>query len=115
VAGGLVTTELRGGMALLVSLFRNAPLGSEQDIVVKDAEGREQYREGPYNNITVQRPLRLMVSEIGTIGLEEFLKRKRIENSQLGPVSAPSGWFTFPDLAYLRAWLGTIFNRGKND
>jgi hypothetical protein len=64
---------------------------------------RELYREGPYSNVTVQVPRRKIVSEIERTGIDEFIRSRRVENAQLGPVSAPSGRLLFPDLNYLRA------------
>jgi hypothetical protein len=112
-----MTTELRGGASFLVSLLRNSLYsvrGAEQDIVLKDSPyGRELYREGPFNNLSVQRALRTIVAEIERTGLEGFLRRKRIENAQLGPVSVASGQSTFPFKDYLAAWLRTLRGRRR--
>src|ERR1700733_11374415 len=90
VPGGFVTTEPRHGAALLASSLRSAMFsarGFEQDIVVKDGpHGQELYREGPFDNITVKRPMKRIAAEIEAHGLEAFVRRKRIENAQLGPV-----------------------------
>jgi hypothetical protein len=83
--------------------------GFEQDIVVKDGpHGQELYREGPFDNITVQRPLKRIAAEIEVEGLEAFVRQKRIENAQLGPVDAPTGRSTFPLIDYFAAWLRTL-------
>ena len=115
VPGGFVTTELRGGFTLILSLLRNltpSARGAEQDIVIKDStKERELYREGPYSNISVQVPLREILAEIERFGVDEFVRRRQIENSQIGPVRAPSGRLLFPDLNYFRAWLSTVIRR----
>ena len=114
VPGGFVTTERCGGFAFLASVLRYSARGFEQDIVVKDGPfGRELYREGPFNNISVGRPFKRIVEEIERVGLESFLRRVRIENAQLGPVNAPSGRFTFPLMAYFNTWVRTLGGRRK--
>jgi hypothetical protein len=115
VPGGFVTTERCGGAALLASTLRSAIFsakGDEQGIVVKDGpRGRELYRQGPFDNITVQRPLLRIAAEIEAEGLEAFLRRSRIENAQLGPVDAPSGRSTFPLVNYLTARIRNLGGR----
>jgi hypothetical protein len=107
-----VTTERHGGVSLIASFLRSATFsarGAEQDIVVKDGPvGQELYREGPFNNITVQGPFRRTADEITAEGLDVFVRRKRIENAQLGPVAAPSGRSTFPLVNYLTAWIKSL-------
>jgi hypothetical protein len=120
VPGGFVTTEVRGGVSFLVSLGRNFMMpsarGVEQDIVVMNStKERELYREGHYNNSSVQAPLRKIVHEIEQFGVSEFVRTRQIENSQIGPVQAPSGRLTFPDLTYIRAWLSTRIHRRKSE
>jgi hypothetical protein len=107
VPGGFVTTKLRGGVPLLDSVIRSSwasARGAEQDIVIQDeSRERELYREGPFNNISVEFPLKRILAEIESKGLDEFLRRRQIENSQIGPVSAPSG-----NMGYWR-WAVTYY------
>jgi hypothetical protein len=94
VPGGFVTTELRGGFALVGSILRQAlgPSTVQLDIVVYDATRKhELYREGPFSDVSVNRSLNEILDEIGNLGFDEFLRRRQIANSQIGPVSAPSG------------------------
>ena len=66
-----------------------APQRAERDIVVMSEDGRELYREGPYNAITVVNPLNRVVEEINHSGLARFLRARHIESSQIGPISRP--------------------------
>jgi len=68
--------------------------GARRDIVVQDASDREVYREGPYDEITFDRPMQRIVGEIRREGLEHWLRSERINNKQLGPVRAPTGTVT---------------------
>jgi hypothetical protein len=116
VPGGYVTTKVRGGMSFIVSLPRNilqfSARGFEQDIVILDtSRTRQLYREGPYNNISVQRPLQRTLADIEKVGLDEFLRSKQIENSQIGPVKASNGRQTLPVLAYIRTRMGVLIHR----
>lgn len=61
VPGGFVTTEPRRAMF--------SARGFEQDIVVKDGpHGQALFREGPFDNITVQRPMKRIAAEIEVDG-----------------------------------------------
>ena len=117
IPGGFVTTERRGGVSLIQSILRNLTFsvrGVEQDIVIKDGpHGRELFREGPYSQVSVELPLRQILSDIQNIGLKEFLRRQQIDNAQLGPVVAPSGRQEFPLLSYLGVRLTGIFRRRR--
>jgi hypothetical protein len=63
-----------------------------RDIVITDAAGeRELYREGPSNNITVDRPLDALVAEIKRDGLDQFLLKRPIADSSTSPLSISSG------------------------
>jgi hypothetical protein len=118
VPGGFVTTAVRGGMPLIASLARNAalPLASvTEDIVVLDeTKEREVYREGPYRSNRIGQPLQRIIVEIDRVGIEEFLRRRQIENSQLGPVNAPSGNFLHPLARYFAAWFDTLIHRKRS-
>jgi hypothetical protein len=117
VPGGFVTTERRGGAALLVSAFRSGIFsagGVEQHIVVKDGpHGQELYREGPFDAVTVRRPLQSIAAKIEAVGLAVFLRRKHIENAQLGPVNAPSGRSTLA--SYFKTWIKTLGGRRRSN
>jgi hypothetical protein len=91
-----VTTKPRGGVARVVSSLRSAmsedARGLEEDIVVQDgSRGQEMYREGPFDNVTVRRPFQRITTAIAAEGSESFMRRRRIENAQPGPVDASSG------------------------
>ncbi len=63
-----------------------------RDVVVRDAsDNRELYREGPYNAITVQRPLEGILQELEQSGLDQFLRKRNLEQSRIGPISEPTG------------------------
>ena len=95
--------------------IRDSPGSVWQDVVVRDDQGSELYREGPFNGIAIGGKVSRLTAEIRRDGLEAFMRRQHIENAQLGPVQAPSGNSRFPDLAYLRAWMGTVFHRNHHD
>jgi hypothetical protein len=59
--------------------------------------------KGLFNNIRVEFPLKRILAEIDSEGLDEFLRRRQIDNAQIGPVSAPSG-----NLGYWR-WVVTYY------
>lgn len=64
----------------------------QRDIVVRDAsDGRELYREGPYNAVTVRRPLEGILEELGNSGLDQFLRKRNLEQSRIGPISEATG------------------------
>jgi len=59
----------------------------KRDIVIEDpAREHELFREGPYDGITVDRPLEKIQAKIGEVGLDEFLSRRRNPTSQSGPI-----------------------------
>lgn len=94
VPGGVVTIDpyrkkiffwLR---TVLFSMFDSyAATDLKRDIVIEDAaREHELFREGPYDGITVDRPLEKILAEIGQVGLEVFLSRRRNQTSQSGPI-----------------------------
>lgn len=99
VPGGFVTIDpYRGSSAvahwlrLSLSIFWRSAYAasrSERDIVVLDEDHRETYREGPYNEITVNNPLDRIIAEIKASGMDGFLRVRHIELSQLGPMTKP--------------------------
>lgn len=59
----------------------------QRDIVIEDpTRNSALFREGPYDAITVVRPLERILNEIGEVGLEQFLSRRRDPTSQPGPI-----------------------------
>jgi hypothetical protein len=84
-------------------------IGMKQDIVIYDeSKIRELYRDGPYDSITLVRPLNQLVHQIKETGLEAFLRTSQLEAGQLGPVRKTSRvtWLqeTAPYLSRLRSW-----------
>jgi len=83
----------------------------KRDIVIlDDTRQRELYREGPYELRSVVRPLNRLLSEIGQVGLESFLRERQIETAQVGRVTVPvpppvSFWKEFrPYFELIRFW-----------
>jgi hypothetical protein len=96
VPDGVVTTELSPGriarFIVRSVLIGPTASGLDRDIVVYDSSGQQEfYREGHYDQITVNTPLRKVVAEIEQHGLDDFLRKRKTQNAQLGPVTAPSG------------------------
>jgi hypothetical protein len=109
VEGGSVAAELHDPKPL--ALIEAIGGLAWQDVVLRDDSGGELYREGPYNGAQIGRRVKRVASAIQRQHLESFMRRQRIENSQLGPVSAPGGEQRFPTLKYLGAWFGTLGRR----
>jgi hypothetical protein len=91
VPGGVVTIDphrrkiffwLR---TVLFSMFDSyAATDLKRDIVIEDpVREHELFREGPYDGITVDRSLEKILAEIGKVGLDEFLSRRRNPGRQL--------------------------------
>ena len=100
VPGGVVSIDPRKGTSgiglwsklLLSALWRSyfAAERMERDIVVRDeTRQRELYREGPYDAITVVRPLERLLNEVRSNGLDAFLRTRQIAASQVGPLNSP--------------------------
>jgi hypothetical protein len=97
VPGGIIIVDLyrgKGALRLWTKLVIAGLLGSyavvaiKRDVVIQDPlRERELYREGPYDQITVSPALQRMTNEIKTVGLNEFLKIRQVENARVGPVS----------------------------
>ena len=65
---------------------------NKRDVVVTDLDGTsELYREGPFTSSGAQRRQNGIVEEINADGLAAFLRRRQIEESTIGPVTASSG------------------------
>ena len=84
VPGGIVTIEPHRGKnpqaSRATELLQVAnPIGAidvKRDVVIWDtAHERELYRDGPYDAITVDRPLDRVVAEVKQDGVEAFLSR----------------------------------------
>lgn len=122
VPGGIVLIDINRGRrpastwlkALGLTFLRGgySSRGVDQDVVVMDS-GRtnELYREGPYDGVTVGSALAGIVRDIQRCGLDEFVRSRRIETGQLGPVRVPSGRPTYA--GYLKAWLATQRRRSR--
>jgi hypothetical protein len=114
VPGGIVTIEPHQGKNPQISraaeLLQVAnPFGAidvKRDIVIWDStHERELYRDGPYDAITVDRPLDRVVAEVNQDGVEVFLSR-------LGGGAVPPGTISVtrvtPNQVYERAALTGI-------
>jgi hypothetical protein len=114
VSGGLVTVEPHRGKNPEVSGVQGfiqvaSPFGANEvlrDIVIWDsAHERELYRDGPYDAITVNRPLDRVVTEVNQEGVEAFVSR-------LGGGAVPPGTISVtratPNQVYERAALTGI-------
>lgn len=125
VPGGVVQVEPHGrsdplslfikSMGVTVSTGGFSTRGLARDIVIRDSEdGREVYREGPYDGITVGRQCNRLIEEVRATGLDDFLRSKHLEAGRVGPISAPSQWIDVPRLVvatYLRATRTAITRR----
>jgi hypothetical protein len=113
VPGGFVTTKIPGGLSFVAAIVQSGMVPGvsvAQDIVIQDeTRTRELFREGPYSTISVDLPLRKIVAQIESVGLDEFLRRRQIENAQIGPVTSPTGRPTY--LGNFRAMAGTFIRR----
>jgi hypothetical protein len=79
--------------ALLAGLYSVG--GVARDIVILDPSGgRELYREGPYDGITISQPLKALEAELKRTGVEEFVRVRQLHGGQPGPISQPSGRIT---------------------
>jgi len=99
VSGGVVGTDpfrRWGPTARWISVVILAPiLGAnwrpfnKRDVVVTDPSGTDElYREGPFTSSGAQHRQQAIVLEIDADGLATFLRRRQIEESTIGPVSA---------------------------
>ena len=104
VPGGVITIDLSRDRnpwtwLRITGLFLLAggdELGLKRDIVIEDdSRGRELYREGPYNGITVAPALKRIESEIRSEGMNQFLFKRQAEDSRIGPISRHSGQVGF--------------------
>jgi hypothetical protein len=82
VPGGVVTIEphrtedgrVPKGRILLLAAVPSGALDVKRDIVVWDeAHEHQLYRDGPYDAITVKRPLERIVAELNRYGTGEFI------------------------------------------
>jgi hypothetical protein len=122
VPGGVVCEDINRGRSPAFGWLRaiaEAPLTLttvwlQRDIVVRESDTmRELYREGPYDGITVNRPLKRIVAEINRVGLDEFVRTRRLEDQRLGPVRRSSGRMrpTRQALLFWWAWAITVRRR----
>lgn len=113
VPGGVVGTDpyrrwgptIRWAIVLLELplLGRNPRPFNKRDVVVCRLDSEtEMYREGPFTSVGAQRRQRTIVREISADGLAAFLRRRQIEESTIGPVTAPSGQPSWIQ----EAWVG---------
>ncbi len=85
VPGGIVTVEPHrsndGGVprakVLLQSTTAIGAVSVKRDIVVWDESREHQlYRDGPYDSITVNRPLERVIAELNRVGAQEFVSSR---------------------------------------
>ena len=85
VPGGVVTIEphrtegdrVPKGRILLLAAVPSGALGVKRDIVVWDqAHEHQLYRDGPYDAITVKRPLERIVAELNRDGTDKFVTNR---------------------------------------
>jgi hypothetical protein len=85
VPGGIVTIEPHltsgGGVprakVLLQSTTAIGAVSVKRDIVVWDESREHQlYRDGPYDSITVNRPLERVIAELNRVGVQEFMSSR---------------------------------------
>ena len=85
VPGGFVTIEPHlksdGGVprakVLLESVTAMGAADVKRDIVVWDESREHQlYRDGPYDSITVNRPLERVIAELNRVGVQEFVSSR---------------------------------------
>jgi hypothetical protein len=101
VPGGLVGTDpyrgwgptIRWTMVLLrlPIVVRQRPFNKRDVVVTDPSRTREFYREGTFSSWAADRRKMAIATTIKTEGLDQFLRRMQIEQSTIGPVSAPSG------------------------
>ena len=67
-------------------------------------------REGPYRQGAAKLRMSRIVAEIRSTGLEPFLRERRIERSQIGPLAVSSGRMSpfRPNLEYWRAFNSRV-------
>jgi len=93
---------------------------NKRDVVVTDLSRTEElYREGPFTARAANNRQSVLVTTIKSDGLDHFLRRMQIEQSTIGPVSAPSGKVSGLQQARasLRLWqesLGGGSKRSRN-
>jgi hypothetical protein len=112
VPGGVITIDLNRQRSRLWTSMRIASeaVGGElllqRDIVIHDpSRSRELYREGPYDGITVVKPLDRIVAEVRAYGIDQFLFKRQAEESRIGPLSMPSGKVGFWSAALISVRL----------
>lgn len=112
VPGGLVTIEPhrkegdhvpKGRILLLAAVNPFAAIDVKRDIVVWDEANDELYRDGPYDAITVKRPLARIAAELNRVGVDEFVASRGGGKSRIVSVTR-----TTPNQMYERAALTGI-------
>ena len=98
VSGGTITTVPLKHAKLWLTLRNLANIGyisargMRRDIVVCDESDQIVYREGPHDGDSqIDRRIKLITSEVQSVGLESWLRTQQIEYGQLGPVYVPTG------------------------
>jgi hypothetical protein len=109
VPGGIVTIEphaksnsrVPSVRILLRSMFIFGAMQTRRDIVVWDEQHQQQlYRDGPYDAITVNNPLKRIVAELNQHGVHEFISERGGSTSRTVSVTRDN-----PNQAYERAAL----------
>jgi hypothetical protein len=112
VPGGLVTIEphrtkrnrVPKGRIFLLAALPFAALDVKRDIVVWDEAHEHQfYRDGPFDAITVKRPLERIVAELDLDGVDQFIARRSGGKSRTISVTR-----TTPSQVYEKAALTGI-------
>jgi len=111
VPGGSVEAEIRGSTAWAVFEGIGGPGRVWQDVVVRDSNGLEVYREGPWDGILIGKAVQRVSTDISRSGFEAFVRRQQVEYGQFGPVHAPSTEMRFPVLGFLRIWVDSLMLR----
>jgi hypothetical protein len=126
VPGGIVTIEphltseghVPVAKVVLQSTIGSGALRVQRDIVVWDeAHEHQLYRDGPYNSITVSRPLERIVEQLNRDGVDEFISSRGGGQSRIVSVTrVTSGQIreqaTLTGIAYYWEKVARIF-RGR--
>ena len=125
VPGGSVTIEphlskdgqVSRAKVLVQATTAIGAAGVKRDIVVWD-EGHEQqlYRDGPYDSITVNRPLERIVAELNRDGVQEFVRSRGGGDSRTVSVTRETPGQIYEQAAltgieYYRGKFGRMFKR----
>jgi hypothetical protein len=125
VPGGIVTIEPHltndGGVPRAKMVLQaTTAIGAanvKRDIVVRDEAHEQQlYRDGPYESITVNRPLERLVAELNREGVQDFVRSRGGGDSRTVSVTRETPGQVYEQAAltgigYYKGKLGQIFKR----